>query len=93
MSLKYTGFTRINGPTCNHLEISLTKNAGSFTVRTTASEIDEFIADIATLVPGLSPDASALEKRVKAKLFLDLAYYRAEGHTLNQIQDTELEVL
>ena len=93
MSLKYTGFVRVNGPQCDHLNVSLTKDGTDYTVHVTADEIDEFIDVVATLVPGLSSDASALGKRVKAKLFLDLAYYRAEGKTFGQIRNTELEVL
>ena len=93
MSLKYTGFVRVNGPQCDHLDVSLTKDGTNYTVHVTTNDIDEFIDAVAGAVPGLSPGASALEKRVKAKLFLDLAYYRAEGKTFGQIRNTELEAL
>lgn len=93
MSLKYIGFTRLNGPGCEHLIIALRKNAANFTLSATETQIDRFITKVGELVPGLSGNASAEEVRTKVKLLVDLAYHRAEGHTLGQIKNKELEAL
>ncbi len=93
MSLQYKGFIRINGVGCQHLRISLDKDAVPHTFDTTAEAIDAFVAAVGNLVPGVTEATSALEKRAKAKLLIDLSYYRAEGQPLPALENVELEVV
>ncbi len=92
MSLIYTGHTACAGG--GHLTITLTKDAVPHAFPPlTVEQIDQFLVDVAAVVPGLSGGASALEKRAKAMVLLQVAYLRAEGFTLSQIQGTDLEAL